>query len=198
MPTSSIRRQLPVRAFKSAAEWDAWLEAEPITSPGIWLKLAKSAAGIPSVTKQQAVDCALCHGWIDGQLKAFDVDYWLVRFTPRRPQSRWSRVNRERALELIKFGQMRPAGLREIQRAKRDGRWDKAYHPQSRATVPDDLRAALALSPKAKCHFDQLDSHNRYAIIYRIQDVKKPETRARRIERYVSMLARGDVIYPKK
>jgi uncharacterized protein YdeI (YjbR/CyaY-like superfamily) len=187
-----------VLAFASSAEWEAWLAAQPDTSKGVWLKLAKAASGIPSVSKQEAIDGALCHGWIDGQLDKFDADHWLIRFTPRRPNGVWSRINRERALVLIELGRMRPAGLKEIERAKHDGRWEAAYAQQSKATVPDDLQSALDRKPAAKRHFEKLDSHNRYAILYRVQGAKKPETRAQRIEKYVTMLARGETIYPKK
>ena len=196
MPTT--KTGLPVLAFASSAEWEAWLEAQPTTSKGVWLKLAKAASGIPSVSKPEAIDGALCHGWIDGQLDKFDTNHWLIRFTPRRPNGRWSQDNRARALALIKLGHMRPAGMRAIEQAKRAGLWEAAYAPQSRATIPKDLQSVLDRSPRAKRHFDQLDSRNRYAILYRVQDAKKPETRAQRIEKYVAMLARGETIYPTK
>ena len=189
---------LPVRAFSSAADWEAWLAADGKRSPGLWLKIGKKASGAASVSRQEAIDAALCHGWIDGQLAKFDDDCWLIRFTPRKAKSKWSQVNRNRAAGLIKQGRMTPAGLDEIERAKADGRWDAAYAPQSKATVPDDLRAALDATPSARRLFDELDSTNRYAILYRVQDAKKPETRAARIEKYVSMLARGETIYPRK
>ena len=198
MASPKTKIDLPVLAFASSAEWEAWLAAQPATSKGVWLKLAKAASGIPSVSKQEAIDSALCHGWIDGQLDKFDADRWLIRFTPRRPNGVWSRINRERALVLIELGRMRPAGLKEIERAKHDGRWEAAYAQQSKATVPDDLQSALDRKPAAKRHFEKLDSHNRYAILYRVQGAKKPETRAQRIEKYVTMLARGETIYPKK
>jgi uncharacterized protein YdeI (YjbR/CyaY-like superfamily) len=198
MASPKTKIDLPVLAFASSAEWEAWLAAQPDTSKGVWLKLAKAASGIPSVSKQEAIDGALCHGWIDGQLDKFDADHWLIRFTPRRPNGVWSRINRERALVLIELGRMRPAGLKEIERAKHDGRWEAAYAQQSKATVPDDLQSALDRKPAAKRHFEKLDSHNRYAILYRVQGAKKPETRAQRIEKYVTMLARGETIYPKK
>jgi uncharacterized protein YdeI (YjbR/CyaY-like superfamily) len=198
MALSKTRSDLLVLAFASLAEWTAWLEAQPSASKGVWLKLAKAASGMPSISKQEAIDGALCHGWIDGQLDKFDANHWLVRFTPRRRKGKWSRINRERALALIELGRMRPAGLREIEEAKRDGRWDAAYAPQSNATVPQDLQSALDRKPAAKRHFDQLDSHNRYAILYRIHDAKKPETRAQRIEKYVTMLSRGETIHPKR
>jgi uncharacterized protein YdeI (YjbR/CyaY-like superfamily) len=198
LPKTKTKAGLPARAFAARAEWEAWLETQPTSSKGVWLKFAKAASGIPSVSKQEAIDGALCHGWIDGQLDKFDTDHWLVRFTPRRPKGKWSRINRERALALIKLGRMRPAGMREIEQAKRDGRWEAAYAPQSNASVPDDLQSALDRNRAAKRRFDQLDSHNRYAILYRIHDAKKPEARAQRIEKYVTMLARGETIYPTK
>ena len=189
---------LPVLAFASMAEWETWLEAQPTTSKGVWLKLAKAASGILSVSKQEAIDGALCQGWIDGQLDKFDANHWLIRFTPRRPDGRWSQDNRERALALIELGRMRPAGMRAIEQAKRAGRWEAAYASQRKATVPEDLQSGLDRNPRAKRHFDQLDSRNRYAILYRVQDAKKPDTRAQRIEKYVTMLARGETIYPTK
>jgi uncharacterized protein YdeI (YjbR/CyaY-like superfamily) len=198
MASPKTKIDLPVLAFASSAEWEAWLAAQPATSKGVWLKLAKAASGIPSVSKQEAIDGALCHGWIDGQLDKFDADHWLIRFTPRRPNGVWSRINRERALVLIELGRMRPAGLKEIERAKHDGRWEAAYAQQRKATVPDDLQSALDRKTAAKRHFEKLDSHNRYAILYRVQGAKKPETRAQRIEKYVTMLARGETIHPKK
>jgi uncharacterized protein YdeI (YjbR/CyaY-like superfamily) len=188
--------ELPVRSFASSAEWDAWLAAEPLTSKGVWLKLAKAASRIGSVSKQEAIDAALCHGWIDGLVHKFDADYWLVRYTPRRPKGKWSRINRDRALVLTKLGRMRPAGMKEIERAKLDGRWKAAYAPPSKATVPDDLQRVLDRNPRAKRQFDKLDRVNRYAILYRIHGAKKPETRADRIQKYTTMLSRGETIHP--
>jgi uncharacterized protein YdeI (YjbR/CyaY-like superfamily) len=184
--------------FKSQPAWDAWLASQPLQSKGLWLKLAKKSSGIASVSRPEAVDTALCHGWIDGQLDSFDDNYWLVRFTPRQSTSKWSEKNRARALQLIDQKSMRPAGLNEIERAKKDGRWDAAYAPQSTAEVPDDLRAALATSKQAKSFFETLDGTNRFAILYRIHDAKKPETRAARIAKYVAMLIEGKTIHPLK
>ena len=184
-----------MRAVASSAKWEAWLAAQPRTSNGVWLKLAKAASGIASVSKQQAIDGALCHGWIDGQLDKFDANYWLIRFTPRRPKGKWSQLNRERAIVLIKLGRIRPAGMTEIEQAKLDGRWDAAYAPQSKAEVPEDLQTVLDRNPRAKRHFERLDRVNRYAILYRIHDAKKPETRADRIEKYTAMLSRGETIH---
>jgi uncharacterized protein YdeI (YjbR/CyaY-like superfamily) len=192
------KRHLPIIAFKSQLAWDEWLTSQAAQSKGVWLKLAKKSSGIASVSRPEAVDTALCHGWIDGQLDSFDDAYWLIRFTPRQSSSKWSEKNRTRALQLIEQKCMRPAGLSEIERAKKDGRWDAAYAPQSKAEVPEDLRAALARSKQAKSFFETLDSTNRYAILYRIHDAKKMETRAARIGKYVAMLIEGKTIHPQK
>jgi uncharacterized protein YdeI (YjbR/CyaY-like superfamily) len=189
---------LPVIGFSSIEEWNAWLDAQPRTSSGVWLKLGKAASRRASLSRQEAIDGALCHGWIDGQLKPYDDAHWLVRFTPRRRASKWSQVNRDRALELMGLGRMTAAGLDEVERARRDGRWDAAYAPQSKATVPPDLQAALDANPAAQRHFDHLDSRNRYAVLYRVHEAKKSETRAQRIARFVDMLSRGESIYPPK
>ena len=192
------KRDLLVIAFKSQQAWDAWLTSQPTQSKGLWLKLAKKSSGVASVSRQEAIDTALCHGWIDGQLDSFDDDYWLIRFTPRQSTSKWSEKNRARALQLVELKRMRPAGLNEIERAKKDGRWEAAYAPQSTAQVPDDLRAALAKNKKAKSFFETLDSTNRYAILHRIHNAKKAETRTARIEKFVAMLIEGKTIYPLK
>ena len=192
------KRDLPVIAFESQQAWDAWLTSQPAHSKGLWLKLAKKSSGIASVSKPEAVDTAVCHGWIDGQLDSFDEDFWLIRFTPRQSTSKWSEKNRARALQLVELRRMRPAGLNEIERAKKDGRWSAAYAPQSTAQVPDDLRVALARNKKARSFFETLDSTNRYAILHRIHDAKKPETRMARIQKYVTMLVEGKTIYPQK
>lgn len=189
---------LPVLAFASAAEWESWLDVQPATSNGLWLKFAKKASGVPSVSKPEAIDAALCHGWIDGQLKPFDENHWLIRFTPRRPKSKWSAINCKRAQTLIDEGRMCPAGLAEIEKAKADGRWAAAYEPQSKATVPDDLRRALDGNESAKAFFDTLDSANRYSVLYRVHTATKPETRARTIDKLVAMLARGETFHPRK
>jgi uncharacterized protein YdeI (YjbR/CyaY-like superfamily) len=178
----------PTIAFASRDDWADWLTEHHDADEGVWLKLAKKGSGIASVTQAEAVEVALCFGWIDGQAKPVDDDYWLQRFTPRRARSRWSKINRDRATALIERGEMHPAGLREVERAKADGRWDAAYASPSTATVPDDLQAALDADDEASAFFATLDSANRYAILYRVQDAKRPETRARRIEKYVAML----------
>jgi uncharacterized protein YdeI (YjbR/CyaY-like superfamily) len=195
---ADVKRDLPVLAFKSQQAWDTWLASQPVRSKGLWLKLAKKSSGIASVSKAEALDCALCHGWIDGLLDRFDDDFWLIRFTPRQATSKWSEKNRTRALQLIELKRMRPGGLQQIESAKRDGRWDVAYASQSTAQIPEDLRAALTKNKKAKGFFEALDSHNRFAILYRLQDAKKAETRAARLEKYVAMLVEGKTIHPRK
>jgi uncharacterized protein YdeI (YjbR/CyaY-like superfamily) len=191
-------RDLPVIAFNSEQAFDVWLGSQSVDCRGLWLKLAKKSSGIVSISRAEAVDCALCHGWIDGQLDSFDADYWLIRFTPRQTTSQWSEINRARAQELVALGRMQPAGLKEIERAKKDGRWDAAYAAQSTAQVPDDLARALAKSKKAKAFFETLDSKNRFAILYRVHSAKKPETRVARIEKFVAMLVAGKTLYPQK
>jgi uncharacterized protein YdeI (YjbR/CyaY-like superfamily) len=191
-------RDLPVFAFESQQAWGAWLTSQSAQSRGLWLQIAKKSSGIASVSRQEAFDTALCYGWIDGQLDSFDDKYWLIRFTPRQPSSKWSEKNRARALELVQLGRMQPAGLKEIERAKADGRWGAAYAAQSTAQVPDDLRAALAKNRRAKGFFETLDSKNRYAILYRIHHAKKVETRKARVEKFVAMLIEGKTIYPMK
>jgi uncharacterized protein YdeI (YjbR/CyaY-like superfamily) len=195
---AKIKRDLPVVAFKSQQAWSDWLMSQRAPSKGVWLKLAKKSSEIVSVSRPEAIDTALCHGWIDGQLDSFDDKYWLIRFTPRRPTSKWSEKNRTRALQLIELGHMQPAGMKEIERANKDGRWGAAYAPQSTAQVPDDLQAALAKNKKANRFFETLDRINRYAILYRIHNAKKPETRTARIEKFVAMLAAGETIHPQK
>jgi uncharacterized protein YdeI (YjbR/CyaY-like superfamily) len=181
----------------SRADWRDWLEAHHGDADGVWLKIAKKRSGIASVSHAEALDVALCFGWIDAVRHAHDDEYFLQRFTPRRARSKWSQVNRDRAERLIEAGEMHPAGLAEVRRAKADGRWDAAYEPQSRATVPDDLQAALDANRAAAQTFATLTSQNRYAILFRLRDAKRPETRARRLERFVAMLERGETPYPQ-
>jgi uncharacterized protein YdeI (YjbR/CyaY-like superfamily) len=183
-------------AFESARAFDAWLARNHARSPGLWLKLAKVGSGVKSVTYGEALKAALCWGWIDGQKRALDAGWWLQRFTPRGRRSIWSKVNREKALALIAAGQMQPAGLAEVERAKADGRWAAAYDSPSRATVPEDLAAALEAKPRAKAFFATLDAQNRYAVLFRIHTAKKAETRARRISQFVEMLADHRKLYP--
>jgi uncharacterized protein YdeI (YjbR/CyaY-like superfamily) len=189
------RADLPILAFAEARAFDAWLESQGATAPGLWLKLAKKGAPEPTLTRSEAIDAALCHGWIDGQLDAYDDHYWLIRFTPRKPRSKWSELNRRRATELLAEGRMRPAGLAQIETAKTDGRWDVAYAPASRAEPPPDLVAALDANPKAAAFFATLTGANRYAILYRIGAVKTPEARARKIAQFVAMLERGETLH---
>jgi uncharacterized protein YdeI (YjbR/CyaY-like superfamily) len=189
-------QDLPVRVFGSAADWCAWLEAEHPTSDGCWLKIGKKTAAQPSVSYAEALEVALCFGWIDGQKRAFDEDYWLQRFTPRKPGSRWSKINTTKAEALIADGRMRPAGQREVDLARADGRWDAAYAGQRASAVPDDLRQALDVNPVAAAFFGSISSANRYAIIYRINSVKRAETRARKVAQYVQMLAEHKTIHP--
>ena len=163
---------------------------------GCGSKIAKKGSGLETVSYAEALESALCYGWIDGQKASFDDQYWLQRFTPRRARSKWSKVNRQKATELIERGEMKPAGLREVERAKADGRWDAAYDAQSTATVPDDLRRELEKNEVAREFFATLDSRNRYAILYQIQDAKRPETRARRIGKYAGMLSEQKKLYP--
>jgi uncharacterized protein YdeI (YjbR/CyaY-like superfamily) len=192
----TAKPDLPITSFASRDAWGMWLARHHATSTGLWLKVAKKGSGIDTVTYDQAVEIALCYGWIDGQVRSFDEDYYLQRFTPRRPRSKWSKINRQRATALIERGEMKPAGMREIERAKADGRWDAAYDAPSTATVPDDLRRELVKNEAAREFFATLDSRNRYAILYQIQDAKKPETRVRRIEKYVAMLNEHMKLYP--
>jgi uncharacterized protein YdeI (YjbR/CyaY-like superfamily) len=198
MSGEAERAGLPIHAFRDAAAWEAWLADQPRDCPGLWLKLAKKSAKAPSVGKGEAIDGALIHGWIDGWIHPCDDDWWLVRFTPRRPKSKWSENNRKRAEELSAAGRMKPAGQIQIDAARADGRWDRAYASQGKAEVPDDLAAAFAAKPEARAFFDTLTGANRYAILYRIHDAKKPETRAARIEKFVGMCARGETVHPKR
>ncbi|MFG2356303.1 YdeI family protein [Streptomyces sp. NPDC048521] len=186
----------PVLSFATRDAWEEWLEENHEAVPGIWFKIPKRASGLHGVDYATALESALCYGWIDGQKKQLDERHWLQRFTPRRRGSKWSKVNREKAIALIAQGRMRPAGLREVENAKADGRWEAAYAAQSEATVPDDLQAALDAAPAAREFFATLDGRNRYAILYRVGDAKKPETRAARIEKFVAMLAEQRKLYP--
>jgi uncharacterized protein YdeI (YjbR/CyaY-like superfamily) len=191
-----VKDDLPVIAFPSQDDWRAWLDEQHATSEGLWLKVAKKDTGIATVTYDEALDVALCYGWIDGQRNRFDDTWFLQRFTPRRARSKWSQRNCAKVATLTDQGLMRPAGLREVDRAKADGRWDAAYPSQRDLVVPDDLQAALAADGAAREFFDALDRTNRYAILYRLHDAKKPETRARRIETFVAMLAEGKKLHP--
>jgi len=186
---------LPKLTFSSGAAWEAWLDQHHATSDGVWLKIAKKGSGIESVRYPEVLDVALCFGWIDGRRQAGDERYFLQRFTPRRPRSRWSRTNRDKVERLIAEERMRPAGLGEVERARTDGRWEAAYAGQRDTKVPEDLRRELNARPKAAAFFVELTSQNRYAILYRLEDAKKPETRARRLAEFVAMLEAGETLH---
>jgi uncharacterized protein YdeI (YjbR/CyaY-like superfamily) len=192
----SSRTDPEIVSFADAQAWSRWLAGHHASSRGIWLKIAKKGSKSPSVTYAGALEAALAWGWIDGQKGKLDDAWWLQRFTPRGPKSIWSKINRDKATALIEAGEMKPAGLAEVERAKADGRWEAAYDSQSRAAVPPDLAAALAANPRAARFFETLESHNRYAILLRIHTAKKRETRAARIEKFVAMLGRHEKVHP--
>jgi uncharacterized protein YdeI (YjbR/CyaY-like superfamily) len=187
---------LPVMGFDSPAAWESWLAEQHAESDGVWLKIAKKGSGAPGVSYAEALDVALCYGWIDGQKGRLDDDYWLQRFTPRTARSRWSLINTDKAAALIEAARMQPAGLREVELARADGRWDAAYQGQRAITVPADLERALAANDAARAFFETISSVNRYAILYRIGDARRPETRSRRIAQYVAMLEAGKTLHP--
>ena len=186
---------LPIVSFASKEELEGWLEENHADSDGIWLRIAKKGSGVSSVTYAEALEVSLCFGWIDSQKKGFDEKYFLQRFTPRRPRGKWSRINRDAAQGLIAAGRMRPAGLAEVDAAKADGRWEAAYEGQRSAKVPPDLQRELDRNRAARDFFATLDAANRYAIIYRLDDARKPETRERRLRKFVAMLERGEKIH---
>ena len=188
--------ELPVLAFGSAGDWHDWLLAEHASSPGVWVRIGRKGAPEPTVSYAEALDVALCFGWIDGQKRPHDGAYWLQRFAPRKPAGRWSKINTDKAAALIAAGRMQPAGLAEVERARADGRWDQAYTGQRTSDVPADLRAALDACPAAAEFFETISRANRYAILYRIGSVKRAETRARKIAAYVAMLAEHQTIHP--
>lgn len=189
------KAELPILQFDRLVDWAAWLRRHHESSQGAWLKFAKKASGIATVTHAQALEEALCYGWIDGQAAQFDERFYLIRFTPRRPRSKWSQLNRDKVERLTNEGRMQPAGLAQVEAAKEDGRWDAAYPPASAAPVPEDLQHALDENPDAKAFFETLKGASRYAIIYRVHDAKRPETRARRIAEFVAMLAEHRTLY---
>ncbi len=188
----------PTLLFSSSKEWRKWLEQNHGASSGIWMKISKKGSETPSASYSEALDEALCFGWIDGQKKPLDESFWLQRFVPRKPKGNWSKINIQHAERLIRNGSMHPAGLREVEKAKADGRWDAAYESQSSATVPDDLQAELDRNPRAAEFFGKLSSVNRYAILYRLQTAKRPETRTGRLAKFVEMLSKGETIHPQK
>jgi uncharacterized protein YdeI (YjbR/CyaY-like superfamily) len=193
--TTSKASEEPIRLFKNQSDWAAWLQKNHRSNTGLWLRIAKKGSGLESVSYAEALEEALCYGWIDGQKKPENEDTWLQRFVPRSAKSIWSRINREKADALIKSGRMRPTGLRAIEQAKANGRWHSAYDSPSKATVPADFETALKKSPKAKAFFSELDRANRYAILFRIQNAKKAETRERKIREFIEMLERGERIH---
>ena len=186
---------IPILPFADQTAWNKWLDKHHVTSPGIWIHFAKKGSGIPSVSYHEALDVALCYGWIDSQKKGHDEETFLQKFTPRGARSIWSTINRDKALALIDSGRMMPAGLAQIERAKSDGRWDAAYASQSTIEVPDDLQAALNASPRAAKFFKTLTSQNRYAILFRIHNAKRAETRVKKIAEFVAMLERHETIH---
>jgi uncharacterized protein YdeI (YjbR/CyaY-like superfamily) len=194
--TDYSKDNLPILLFEDQKSWEAWLEACRVEFNGVWLKIAKKGSGIPSVNYAEALESALCYGWIDGQKAPWDDRFWLQKFTPRRAKSKWSKINRDKVEALIAAGRMQPAGYRQIELAKEDGRWEAAYESQSRITVPEDFQSELDKNQKAKEFFGTLNSVNRYAILYRIQEAKKPETRAARIKKFIDILSKGEKIYP--
>ena len=187
---------LPVIPFETPSAWEAWLAEHHADSGGIWLKLAKKESRLPSVTYAEALDSALCYGWIDGQKASFDDQYWLQKFTPRRPKSMWSQINCDKVAALIAGGRMQPAGLRQVELAKADGRWDLAYASQSKITIPEDFQRELDKNQEAHDFFKTLNSVNRYAVLRRIQVAKKPETRVTLIEKYIGMLSNHQKLHP--
>ena len=184
--------ELPTLPFESKNEFAEWLAKNHDKSAGAWLKLAKKDAEILSVTYKEAVNVALCYGWIDGQAKSFDDKYWLVKFTPRRPKSIWSQINTKRVEKLIASGEMKPSGLKAVEAAKQDGRWDAAYASQKNISVPADFQSALSKNEKAKAFFESLTGSKRYAFLFRIETAKKAETRVKRILQFVEMLEKGE------
>jgi uncharacterized protein YdeI (YjbR/CyaY-like superfamily) len=187
--------ELPIHLFPEPGDLEAWLEENHGTSEGVWLKIAKKGAGERSVTYAEALGLALCFGWIDSQKRGLDETHFLQRFTPRRPRGRWSKINREKAEALIASGRVRPAGMAEIEAAKTDGRWEAAYEGQRSAKVPPDLQRELDANPAAAEFFASLDGANRYAIVYRLEEAKKPETRERRLRKFLAMLERGEKVH---
>ncbi len=188
--------ELLIELFEHQDAWAAWLTSHHADAPGLWLRHAKKASGLASVSYAEALDLALCYGWIDGQKKSYDDSSWLQKWTPRGAKSIWSKINREKALKLIESGRMQPAGLAQIERAQKDGRWDAAYDSHSTATVPDDFQAALNGNADSSAFFATLNRTNRYAILFRIQTAKKADTRAKRIQEFIGMLARHEKFHP--
>jgi uncharacterized protein YdeI (YjbR/CyaY-like superfamily) len=187
---------LPIISFATQQDWESWLKEHHTATRGMWLKIAKKDTGIPSLSYAEAVESALCYGWIDGQKAAGDEQYWLLKFTPRGPKSMWSKVNCDKATALLASDRMQPAGIRQVELAKADGRWETAYDSQSKISIPDDFQRELDNNQKAQEFFTTLNSVNRYAILFRIQTAKKPETRSARIKKFIEMLSNNQKLYP--
>jgi uncharacterized protein YdeI (YjbR/CyaY-like superfamily) len=187
-------QELPIVELPDQEAWRQWLEANHAEAPGAWLKFAKKGSSTPTVTYAEAIEEALCHGWIDGQVRPYDESFYLQRFTPRRPRSKWSQINREKATRLMADGRMHPAGLAQVEGAKADGRWESAYPPQSAATVPEDLQRELDQNPQASAFFATLKGQARYAFLYRLHNVTKPESRTKRIAGYIELLSSGKTL----
>ncbi len=194
--TSTQKAEIPVKLFKSQKDWATWLARYHAKSSGVWLQIARKTGDLKSVSYAEALEVALCYGWIDGQKKALDASAWLQKFTPRGARSIWSKINREKAEALIAGGRMTPSGLAAIEQAKKNGQWDGAYDSHRTAAVPDDLQAELDKNSQAKAFFATLDSTNRYAILFRLQTARKAETRARRIAQFVRMLENHEKLHP--
>ena len=190
-----MKADYPILPFASKKKWTDWLAKQHDKSSGVWMKLAKKDSGIASVTYDEAVEAALCYGWIDGQKKGFDDKFWLQKFTLRGPKSIWSKINTEKVERLIKTGEMKPAGLRAVESAKKDGRWAQAYESQKNISVPQDFQSALNKNKKAKAFFDTLKSSERYSFLFRIHTAKKAETRAKLIQKFVEMLEKHEKIH---
>jgi uncharacterized protein YdeI (YjbR/CyaY-like superfamily) len=188
--------EMTVMRFKDQRHWAAWLESHHARSAGLWLQIAKKGNVSQSVSYPEAVEAALCFGWIDGQKKTSDDGWWLQKFTPRGPKSLWAKANREKAEELIKDGRMKPAGLKAIESARQNGQWDRAYDSPRGAEVPVDLQQELSAHPRARKFFATLDRANRYAILFRVQTAIRPETLARRIQKLIGMLERHEKVHP--
>ncbi|EQA44136.1 bacteriocin-protection protein, YdeI/OmpD-associated family [Leptospira broomii serovar Hurstbridge str. 5399] len=195
---SGETKEIPTIAFRSQKEWEKWLKGNHSAMAGVWLKFAKKKSGIETVTYEEAIEIALCYGWIDSHKKPFDTLHWIQKFSPRGARSIWSKINRDKAEKLIASGKMKSAGLKAIENARQNGSWEKAYDSPGRISVPEDLKLALEKNKKAKAFFETLDSTNRYAILFRIHNAKKEETRIKRLRRFVEMLERNEKIHNKK
>jgi uncharacterized protein YdeI (YjbR/CyaY-like superfamily) len=195
-PKKAVSPDLPIMTFTVAEALTSWLAKHHIASPGIWIRLFKIKSGVPTITYAEALDAALCHGWIDGQKKPYDAASWLQKFTPRRPKSIWSKKNQEHVARLEKAGMMKAAGMAAVEAAKADGRWEQAYASSSNMVVPADFLHALAKNKKAEAFFKTLNKTNVFAIVWRLQTAKKPETRAKRMKVMLEMLKKGEKIHP--